>query len=140
MASNLTLQDKQIVEDLLDGLTITEVAEKNGLHSRTVDRRKSQPQVLAYMDLRRKERGIEVTTRAKIADFRLVEITKAMLVSRLWELAMMDPVITRGNIEGQQRAVDSLWVKVGLEGQAPKVEELQKAKFYRSEWMDEPPN
>lgn len=148
MSKDLTIKDKQIARDILYGLTIDQIAEKSGLHPRTIDRRKASPEMQAYMeDLKREQaevftETVKAVTREQVVEMKLTPVTRPMIISRLWELAMLDPRYTKRSILGQQRALDSVWAKSGFEGPAPRIGDPdmpEKPDVYQAEWMRKPP-
>jgi hypothetical protein len=58
------------------------------------------------------------------------------ILNRYWELASLDPEITKGNITGQLKALDSLCQELPP-AEKPKspAKPLQAKEVYRSAWM-----
>jgi hypothetical protein len=148
----LTAEDMEIAKLLNDGKSSEYIAKQLGLAKKTIDRRKKWPEMAEFIDAvrsgRRKalaglspekvEAKAAKETEKYIAKVGLTSITSVMIVARLWELAQLSPDATRGNILGQQQALDSIWDKLGFKGDAPQIGqgegELAKPSFYKSEW------
>jgi hypothetical protein len=64
------------------------------------------------------------------------EIGREQILGRYWELASLDPEITKGSIAGQLKALDSLCEELGLitlKGESET--ESVRQDVYRSAWM-----
>ena len=67
-------------------------------------------------------------------------VGRAEILGRYWELAKLDPEITKGTITGQLKALDSLCQELALEEGGeddPAAGELPQ-QIYRSAWMRDP--
>lgn len=78
--------------------------------------------------------------RKRVASRLQGEIGRAEILGKYWELANLDPEITKGTITGQLKALDSLCQELGL--QPPAQEKSASAgtgegavEVYRSAWM-----
>ena len=160
----LTANDMEIARMIEEELlTCAQIAAKLGICSRTVDRRRQWPEMTEYRNMLSGVRAealkekAEAETKANLESMRqnakdrfaaqvdkiaLTSITPLMIITRLWELACLGPDVTRGNIEGQQQALDSIWIKMGYQGPAPRVDDLQNSTtrpdVYQAEWMRKP--
>ena len=69
----------------------------------------------------------------------VLEFDRDQVLNRYWELAKLDSEVTKGNITGQLKALDSLCEELALE--KPRGVAARNARasqeIYRSEWMDE---
>ena len=63
-------------------------------------------------------------------------VTLSQVLEKYWELANLDPEVTKGTITGQLKALDSLCVELAEGGEEKAV--LKSAAVYRSAWMPQP--
>jgi hypothetical protein len=62
-------------------------------------------------------------------------IQREHILAKYWELANLDPEVTKGNITGQLKALDSLCVELGLAEAKPESNQGSGQEIYRSAWM-----
>ncbi len=61
-------------------------------------------------------------------------IGRDQILGKYWELANLDPEITKGSIAGQLKALDSLREELGLSA-GESEEQPTSQNIYRSAWM-----
>jgi hypothetical protein len=67
-----------------------------------------------------------------------LEIGRDQILDRYWELANLDPVVTKGNIMGQLKALDSIREKLALapaEKHKNSMKRMRTPEIYQSAWM-----
>ncbi|HEV2272779.1 MAG TPA: hypothetical protein VGR96_01365 [Acidobacteriaceae bacterium] len=68
--------------------------------------------------------------------YRGADVGRDRILARYWELANLDPEVTKGTITGQLKALDALCEEIGL---APHTKEsappAASQAIYRSAWM-----
>jgi hypothetical protein len=65
-------------------------------------------------------------------------ICRTQILEKYWELANLEPEVTKGNITGQLKALDSLCQEVDVippEKGRPEDKRNSERKIYRSSWM-----
>lgn len=68
-------------------------------------------------------------------------IGRADILRKYWELANLDPEVTKGTITGQLKALDSLCEELALDESGDgEVSSQQKQQIYRSAWLREAEN
>ena len=58
------------------------------------------------------------------------------VLARYWELANLDPEMTKGSVMGQLKALDALCAELSAAEGTPKA--IHPAGVYRAAWMAEP--
>lgn len=63
-------------------------------------------------------------------------VAREQVLGKYWELANLDPEITKGTITGQLKALDSLWQELTTEDDGEDEDAGQPSQhFYRSAWL-----
>lgn len=139
---HLTAKDMHAAQLLVDGKTQLEVVQESGLSRKTIQRRLEDPEFIAYMDKVRAENNRQIEKKIESA-VKKINFTLPDAVEILVGIAKLTIVETKGNPLGQIKAVEALADL--LRWRAAPIETVDgdaqpKAKFYRSEWMDDKPN
>jgi hypothetical protein len=143
----MTPEDMHIAEMLLGGRTQEQIAESLGVSRRTVIRKCNAPHFLEYMQ---KKKGISVMHVVKpIAEQEIAAETKKLglptlnrvnVLGRLWEIAHIDPSVTKGNIQTQKEAASELAKMAEFSASALGPDEAKPAgpDVYQPAWTREP--
>jgi hypothetical protein len=65
-----------------------------------------------------------------------MKFDRISVLNRYWELANLDAEVTKGNITGQLKALDSLCEELARTSTANTKGPAQAQDFYRSEWRE----
>jgi hypothetical protein len=110
----ITDQEIAFARLVLSGtMTDRDAAQAVGLNPDTAAYTKSKPRVRAYMIEHRaavQQQLIEQETEAA----RRLNLGREKILARLWEIANLDPEMTRGSITGQVRALSMIVAMQGL--------------------------
>jgi hypothetical protein len=140
----ITDQEMRFAHLILEGrLTDREAAEAVGISPGQAAYVKGKPRVRDYMASRR------ASVTAAIVQHESAVLTennigREQIIVRLYELGMLSPEKTNGNITGQVRALDSLRDMLGLVGPQPGEkpdgagEAEPKHDIYVAKWMRKP--
>jgi hypothetical protein len=70
------------------------------------------------------------------AENKSLEFDRNQILNRYWELANLDSELTKGNITGQLKALDSLCEELALASTEKPNQRLHPREIYRALWMD----
>jgi hypothetical protein len=140
------ITDREIVfaRLILSGtMTDQQAAEAAGLNPNTAAYIKSTPRVRAYMLEHRalmQQQAVEQETES----LRRLNLGREQVLARLWQIANLDPEMTRGSITGQVRALSMI---VAIEGLIPDrragsaktrpAPPITEPQIYASAWLGE---
>jgi hypothetical protein len=138
----ITDQEMAFAHLVLSGtMTDRRAAEAVGLNPESAAYTKSKPRVRAYMAEHRAALR-EKLVLEESEGLRKLNVGRDKVLERLWELATLPPDVTRGNINGQLKAVAMFAAMGGLFPVAPAAQPEQppapppvKAEIYVSEWL-----
>jgi hypothetical protein len=63
------------------------------------------------------------------------QVNRKQVLARYWDLACLDPEITKGNITGQLKALDALCEELKPAGGEPRVPRV--SGVYRAAWLED---
>ena len=137
----ITDQEMAFAHLVLSGtMTDRRAAEAVGLNPESAAYTKSKPRVRAYMAEHRAALR-EKLVLEESEGLRRLNVGRDKVLERLWELATLPPDVTRGNINGQLKAVAMFAAMGGLFPVAPAAQPEQppapppvKAQIYASAW------
>ena len=129
-AKPLRKQDKNHIDDVEFDCSILTMEEKAcvliaiekdkesaaidlGMTIRQVEEIMDSPQVRLYLQKLQAEELVQLA-KLKVRSYRKVGISRSAIEQRLYELMMMDPDKTKGNIDGQVKAAAALADKFGF--------------------------
>lgn len=142
----MSLSDLQIAKLRLDGKVYQEIAEILSVSKRTVHRRCNEPHFLEYMDKQKvsevsevvKQLTEEINAETKERAARsLPPLTRVNVLGRLWEIAHIDPSITKGSAQTQKEAASELAAMPELAAAGNFAGENKPAgpDIFKPEWM-----
>ena len=138
----ITDQEMAFAHLVLSGtMTDRRAAEAVGLNPESAAYTKSKPRVRAYMAEHRAALR-EKLVLEESEGLRKLNVGRDKVLERLWELATLPPDVTRGNINGQLKAVAMFAAMGGLFPAAPAAQPEQppapppvKAQIYVADWL-----
>ena len=138
----ITDQEMAFSHLVLSGtMTDRAAAEAAGLNPESAAYTKSKPRVRAYMAEHRAALR-EKLVLEESEGLRKLNVGRDKVLERLWELATLPPDVTRGNINGQLKAIAMFSAMGGLFPATPEAQPEQppvpppvKAEIYVSEWL-----
>jgi hypothetical protein len=140
----ITDQEMAFAHLVLSGtMTDRRAAEAVGLNPESAAYTKSKPRVRAYMAEHRAALREKLLLQES-EGLRKLNVGRDKVLERLWELATLPPDVTRGNINGQLKAVAMFAAMGGLFPAAPAAQPEQppapppvKGQIYVAEWRRE---
>jgi hypothetical protein len=140
----ITDQEMAFAHLVLSGtMTDRRAAEAVGLNPESAAYTKSKPRVRAYMAEHRAALREKLVLQES-EGLRKLNVGRDKVLERLWELATLPPDVTRGNINGQLKAVAMFAAMGGLFPVAPAAQPEQppapppvKAQIYVAAWRRE---
>jgi hypothetical protein len=140
----ITDQEMAFAHLVLSGtMTDRRAAETAGLNPESAAYTKSKPRVRAYMAEHRAALREKLLLQES-EGLRKLNVGRDKVLERLWELATLPPDVTRGNINGQLKAVAMFAAMGGLFPAAPAAQPEQppapppvKGQIYVAEWRRE---
>jgi hypothetical protein len=138
----VTDQEIAFVHLVLSGtMTDRQAAEAVGLNPDTAAYTKAKPRVLAYM-LEHRATEQERLVQQEVEERRRVNLSRDRVLARLWQIADLDPEMTRNSASSQMKALSLI---VAIEGLIPDRRAVSPQNkpaplpvnppFYVSEWM-----
>ena len=142
----ITDQEMAFAHLVLSGtMTDRRAAEAVGLNPESAAYTKSKPRVRAYMAEHRAALREKLLLQES-EGLRKLNVGRDKVLERLWELATLPPDATRGNINGQIKALAMFAAMGGLFPAAPAAQPEQpsapppvKAQIYVADWRREQP-
>jgi hypothetical protein len=111
-----TDQEMAFARLVLSGtMTDRQAAEAVGLNPDTAAYTKAKPRVRAYM-LEHRAAVQQQLVEQEIDERRRLQQSRERVLDRLWEIASLDPEMTRGSISGQVKAISMI---IAIEGLIP---------------------
>jgi len=140
----ITDQEMTFAHLVLSGtMTDRAAAEAAGLKPESAAYTKSKPRVRAYMAEHRAALQEKILLQES-EGLRKLNVGRDKVLERLWELATLPPDVTRGNINGQLKAIAIFAAMGGLFPAVPAAQPEQppapppaKAQIYVAEWRRE---
>jgi hypothetical protein len=112
----ITDQEMAFARQVLSGtMTDRQAAEAVGLDPDTAAYTKAKPRVRAYM-LEHRAAVQQQLVEQEIDEQRRLKQSRERVLDRLWEIASLDPEMTRGSITGQVKAISMI---IAIEGLIP---------------------
>ena len=134
----ITDQEMAFAHLVLSGtMTDRAAAEAAGINPESAAYTKSKPRVRAYMAEHRAALREKLLLQES-EGLRKLNVGRDKVLERLWELATLPPDVTRGNINGQLKAIAMFSAMGGLFPATPEAQPEQppvKAEIYVSEWL-----
>jgi hypothetical protein len=116
VADPITDQEMAFARQVLSGtMTDRQAAEAVGLNPDTAAYTKAKPRVRAYM-LEHRAAVQQQLVEQEIDEQRRLKQSRERVLDRLWEIASLDPEMTRGSITGQVKAIQMI---IAIEGLIP---------------------